>query len=464
MKSFLLAIGFVCFVGKTHGQQLYAELEVEANKINDLQAFAAGDSLFLTYSDRNTRKSFWIDASGRTHPVFFPNIEGLRFLAVERHHDTTYFYYFKKEDSFLKLYSLKQTSGSGGIYTGGGHVNFFEGRLMGICQEADSIIALSYLKKSNRIEIISVRRGVKTAMVDLQMPDDFSKYAASTGFISNREMLPIPQATAPTKIYKEGSSIILAIDEDRFEIGKSKTRVIKVNLVTGERSEHVLPGPDYDKFTSFYHQDYLFRLTTSNDKFQWFVFDLQSGETLYTKILRQEKPLRGQKVFFRTNESMEVRHIPMYGMIAQNTDAAIMIETTDSPTDLRIVTGTYDNSKGVAGAAAMTPLGYLAGLIVFNVINQLEGPPGLTTYFYLKGNAQDGFEFEPVENNPSPSLRQVIDDYEISRTSGVPRNEEKWSWFLTYKGYLEFNGGALGIYQENRKKDKKLILMKFDKR
>ncbi|MEX2233104.1 MAG: hypothetical protein WD824_13160 [Cyclobacteriaceae bacterium] len=112
----------------------------------------------------------------------------------------------------------------------------------------------------------------------------------------------------------------------------------------------------------------------------------------------------------------------------------------------------------------MTPLGILAGLIVANVINQLEAPPGVQQYFYMKGNPEQGFDFEPLENNPAPSVRQIIDDYEISRTSAIPKGEEKWSWFLQYKGYLELkDGGALGIYHEKRKDEKKLILLKYKK-
>jgi hypothetical protein len=66
---------------------------------------------------------------------------------------------------------------------------------------------------------------------------------------------------------------------------------------------------------------------------------------------------------------------------------------------------------------------------------------------------------EPFENNSAPSVRQVIDAYEISWKSGVPKNEEKWGWFLLYKGYLELKDGALGIYHEKRKIGRKLILL-----
>lgn len=58
---------------------------------------------------------------------------------------------------------------------------------------------------------------------------------------------------------------------------------------------------------------------------------------------------------------------------------------------------------------------------------------------------------------------QKIDNYEISRTSGVPKDTEKWNWFLYYKGYMELNSGALGMYYEKRKNDKKLILLKYKK-
>src|SRR5687768_2940643 len=109
MRSFLLVLCFVAFISKASGQQVYAEFDVESNRVDDIQAIPVGDSLFLTYTDKNIRKSFWVDATGQTAPVYFPHVEHLRFLAIERHDDTTYFYYLKKEDNFLKLYTLKQT-------------------------------------------------------------------------------------------------------------------------------------------------------------------------------------------------------------------------------------------------------------------------------------------------------------------------------------------------------------------
>jgi hypothetical protein len=463
MKRYLPVFLYFSLVNIAHGQETYAELNLESNKIDDIQAFEVGDSVFLTYTDKDVRRTFWIDGSGKTSQVYLTHVGEIRLCGIQKNPDTTFLYYLKEEDQLLRLSVLKQSSHGGNIYSGGKPVNF-SGDPIAIYTDDQELIAVSYEKKYNSVEIISVRRGIQASRMVLQMPEDFRQYSSSSGFITSTELTTIAQGSAPTKIYKDGRSIIFTIDEDRFAAGKSATRIIRIDLSTGEHVMHTLPGPDDHKFSSFYLDNNLFRLATSYNSFQWSVYDVQTGNSVYTKNLDKEKSLRNQNVLLRMAESQEVWHVPLYGMIGDYAEPSIIVERIPGTGNLRILTGTFQNSKAVALPAGGTPLAMLTTLVIKNVINQLEAPPGINKYFSLTGNVDKGFDFEPVENNSSPSLRQIIDDYEISRTSGVPKNAEKWSWFLLYKGYLQLQDGALGIYHEKRKEGKKLILLKYTKR
>lgn len=460
MRRFLILL--LCFwvANASYSQSPYAELALESNNIKDIQAFEVRDSIFLTFSEKQVRKCYWIDGSGTTHAIFLNSAFDFRICGIQKEGDTTFIYYVKEElDRVLRIHVFKQPSGGGNVYSGARPVTL-SGDVMAMDVDDGELIVVSYLKETNKVGIVSIRRGIKASSVEVDMPKRFSRYDDGSGLLSDNGLTTIAQGAAPTKIYREGRSIILTIDDDRDRAENSVTNVVRVNLGTGENTLYAIPGPE-GIFTSFYHRDKLFRLATSTNTFQWFVYDLQTGAALYSKELKRSKSLQSEKVFFRSAESFEVRYAPLYHMINYYAKPSIIIETIPNTKDVRIVTGKFQNAKDVTVVGGLNPLAILTGLVVHNVINQLEPRPGVNEYFYLTGNLQKGFEFEPVEHNPTPSLRQIIDDYEISRTSGVPEGEDKWNWFLQYRGYLELEDGALGIYQEKRKNVKKLIFLKY---
>jgi len=454
---------FLCIasVFDLNAQTPYTEFDLESNNIDDIQAFAVGDSVFLTYFDRNVRKTFWIDGAGKKSQLFMNHVPDIRFCGIQKTADSIFYYYLKEgEDKLLRLNALKQASGGGGVYSGGKAVTLY-GDVMGVNTDETGLIIGCYIKKSNRLEIISLKRGVRTGFVDLQMPDDFHRFAKSSGFMQKAGLNTIAQGAARTKLYLEGSSVLITVDEDVIGIGNGATKIIRVDLETGKHVIHNIPDPNHYRFSSFYHDGKLYQFASSEKVYEWYVYDIETGKTLYQKKLTQDESLRDKMTFHRNAEFPDVWYGSLYGLIALHQDLSLTVEMIPNSADVRIVAGTFSNSKGVATAGGMSPVGILVGLVVANVVNQLEPPPGIQNYFYLRGNAEKGFELEPAQDNPSPSVRQVIDQYEISQTSAVPKGKEKWSWYLQDKGYLALEDGALGIYREKRKNEKKLILLKY---
>ncbi|MEX2233103.1 MAG: hypothetical protein WD824_13155 [Cyclobacteriaceae bacterium] len=303
MKRCLTVLLCFYLVNIAYGQGPYAEVKLKSNNIDEIQAFEVHDSVFLTYTDKDIRKAFWINGGGKTTQVYLNHVGEIRICGIQKQPDTTFLYYLKEEDKFLRLYALKQESHGGNIYSGGKPVTIF-GDLMAIHADDGEFIMVSYIKQANRLEIISLHRGIKTGFVDSQMPEDFNRFASSSGLITNNGMTAISQGSALTKIYKEGRSMVLTIDENRVAVGKSVTKIIKIDVSTGNRVLYTIPGPDRDKFRSFYHDGKLFQFIT-DPIYEWVVYDIETGVTLYTKKLKQEKSLRNQKVVVRT-ESPEV--------------------------------------------------------------------------------------------------------------------------------------------------------------
>jgi hypothetical protein len=455
---------FLCIasVFGLNAQTPYAEFDLESNNIDDIQAFAVGDSVFLTYFDRNVRKTFWIDEMGKKSQVFMNHVTDIRFCGIQKTADSIFYYYLKEgEDKLLRLYALKQaSSGGGGVYSGGKAVTLY-GDVMGINTDETGLIISSYIKKSNRLELISLKRGARTGFVDLQMPEDFQRFAKSSGFIQAVGLNTVAQGAARTKMYLEGSSVVITVDEDVFGNANGATKIIRIDLETGRHVIRSIPDPNHYRFSSFYNQGKLYQFASSEKVYEWYVYDIETGKTLYQKKLTQDESLRDKMTFHRNAEFPDVWYGSLYALIALHQDLSLTVEMIPNSADVRIVAGTFSNNKGVATAGGMSPLGILVGLVVANVVNQLEPPPGIQNYFYLRGNAEKGFELEPAQGNQTPSVRQIIDQYEISRTSAVPKGQEKWSWYLQDKGYLALDHGAVGIYREKRKSEKKLILLKY---
>ena len=454
--SFLLCF---CFVHASYSQQLYAELNLESGKIEDIQAFEAQDSIFLTYLDKDIMKAFWIDRRGTKSQVYLTHVGDVRLCGIEKESDTIFYYYLKEEKKRLELHALRQVSTGGNIYSGGRPV-YLDGDVMALQVDDNELIVVSYQKEINKIAVNSINRARKRLLAEVPAPEEFNKYASSSGLITGG-LATIPQGSMPTKIYKDGGLMVLTIDEERFPARKSATKVLRLNLDSGQYNLYSVPGPEDDQFSSFYHDDKLFRLSTSVKSFEWLIYDIPTVKPLYKKAFIRDRSMREQNVVVRTADSHEVGHGNLYHTMGQYSEPSIVVEPVANTSELRITSGTFQNSKGVVLAGGMSPAAILAGLLIHNFVNQLQPPPGIQHYFHLKGNLEKGFELEGVQNGSPRSTRQLIDDYEISRTSGVPKGAEKWSWFLLYKGYLQIKNGALGIYVEKRKDQKKLILLKY---
>ena len=220
MKKSLPVLAGLCFFQLAFGQSPYAEINLASNVIRDIQAFEVHDSVFLTYTEKDVRRAFWIDAGGKTNQVYLGYADDIHLCGIQKYADTTFFYYLKEEDKVLLLSSLKQSSRGGNIYSGAKRFNL-SGDVLGIHVDDDELIVVSYDKKTNRMEIISLNRGSKIRAISRDMPEDFSKHAVSSGFIREGGMATIDQGSAPTKIYRDGQSIILTIDERRFPEEKS---------------------------------------------------------------------------------------------------------------------------------------------------------------------------------------------------------------------------------------------------
>ena len=65
MKNLLIVLT-ICIAPplRAHSQALLTEFNLESNRVDDIQAFPLGDSVFVSFSEPHTKRTYWVNADG----------------------------------------------------------------------------------------------------------------------------------------------------------------------------------------------------------------------------------------------------------------------------------------------------------------------------------------------------------------------------------------------------------------
>jgi hypothetical protein len=449
-------------------QTPFAEFNLESNNIDDVQAFEVGDSVFLTFTESkasvSTKKGFWIIDQQVQNEMALNHIAGLPFCGIIRN-DGKVFYYYLYGDRSLKVKWFTQSITNSTISPGKADFNV-PGKLVSVNTIGNKIVVISYLEAAQEFTVQDLKgESVKNRTIKISF--DISKYLkTSSGLITGSDLTTFGQGSAKLKIYTEGDDLVITVD-DPFVKNNSKTTVIKLNFATGKETMFTIAGPDDDQFASFYDNEKLYRLIMSPVLWRLDVHDIHTGNTLHSKSIKREKSLEHNVTVQRIERTNQIFYSDLNNLIQRSRDAdpAIIVQRTDGD-DVRVFIGTFFNDKdpGSFSGIGSNPLLGIVAFIITRSIGQLREPPGVSDYISLIGSPAKGFEFESIRNNNSttaPSIRRVIDTYELKKETDV-KSSERWSLFLQFKGYAELKNGALGVYQEKRNRDKKLVLLKYE--
>jgi hypothetical protein len=458
----ILALGFIALQAQTP----FAEFSLERNNIDHIQAFAVGDSVFFTYTDKNPdnatrlKKGYWIDSSGAASRVEINSLEGSLLCGVTKQGGKIFYYYLSKNTGGLHLKMLEQETGSEPKHSN--DLVQIQHELVSVHVENNQLFVTAYDPETQSLKFTSLN-GSTVEQKSFRMPFDLKKHLRrSGGFIVNSELAGLDQGSGMVKFYREGEQLVITVDE-RFVYDSSKTTVIKIDPDTGAQSVSVIPSPELYALCSFYHNNLLYRILRRTDKeIKINVYSIGSGEMLYTRTLIKSKALKHAWIVQRLGKERKILHTTMDKLFYFDAELSILVQPVAASEDVRLIIGNFYDQNGPGIVAGVpNPLLMLTTFFASHAVKGLMEGPALSTYAYLKGNVSKGFEFEPVKQNPSASLRQRIDNYEISRDTDVKESIDRWFLYLEYKGYLELKKGAIGIYQEKRKNVRKMILLKY---
>jgi hypothetical protein len=425
-------------------------------------------SVFLAYLDKDrktfhrVKKGFWIDSTGKVREVPFNILEDFVFTGVARHQDRIFFYFLGKVAEQLTLKIYEQPSGSDGLIERQSII--VHETLVSMQVKRNEAFLISYDKEGKFLKVLRINGKDVITEKKFEIPFSLKNHLKnSSGLIANDQLVSVAQGSAKFKMFLEGNELVISIDQP-FKSKDSKTIILKLNIDTGGQKIYEISAPDDDDFTSFYRKDKLYRLIISTKLFQVMRYDVTSGAPEVLKQIIKDKSLVKDSTYFREGKTRKIEYGTLYNMVAgsANFEPSILVEPTKDDGVERIIVGGYYNQEGSGVVAGIpNPIIMIATFLITHAIIRLGEGPGISRHIYLKGNTAQGFDFEPIKNNPEPSVRQVIDEYEISTTFDVKESIDRWFLYLLYKGYLKLPDGALGIYQEKRGRSKKIILLKY---
>ena len=457
MKNLLIVLT-ICIAPplRAHSQALLTEFNLESNRVDDIQAFPLGDSVFVSFSEPHTKRTYWVNADGEKREISMRIPPKASIIGVTADADHTLYYYYLNEINEQMVIEVMNQPVETEEPKFANATFLLTGELLGIDADKGGITVVSYFKKQHQVRIFRLKGAKQENETFFAVPFHGSKWIKDdAGFIVNNVTANVQQGSKKLKLYDEGTNVILSLDEDGPGLKSKKTTVIKMNVETGDRQIYQLQRHDYDRFISCYYSDKLYQFSHSTRKrLRFDAFDVTTGKLLFTNVFERDKSMQEQKVIVHRGKSVEVGYTTLYEMVNMSEDIpSVAVQSTGDAGDIRVLLGSVDN--------------YVEPVVIPFLFPLLEGTAILTLYvtpvhsnvryMTLAGNTEEGFQVEVPDNDQSASLREFIDRYEISKTSGRAPGEPGWD--LHFKGYVQLEDGVVGLY---RIKGKRLLLIKYD--
>jgi hypothetical protein len=453
-------------------QTQIAAFDLQTNNIEAVQAFTVHDSVFFTYTAKvpatstYVKKGYWIDNNGKVTEQPFNVLPGMPSCGITKIAGVTFYYFVGVTNQAVSLQIFKQPVGHQKIMSSASSIPIPGKKLLSATADGDILTIVSYDDEAREVSVVCLKGEEKVVEKHFVLSVSLKPfYKSSSGILLTDNLVDIESAASKMKMYHESDHIVISVDEV-FKKNNSKTLIFKLDLNSEKVQEFNIPAPDDDRFNSFYNESKLYRIVMSDKRFQFKVYDVQSGKQLHDTQIAKADVEKSRETFFRIGGTKKTGydHLQTMFRAAQEATPAILVEPINNTNDIRVVVANYFDDKSAGVIIFPEPTLLIASFLISRAVLSLQESPGIARYFYLTGNTDDTFTFEPIKKDKNLSIRQVIDEYEYSRTMSMTKGLERWDIYLKYKAYIKVKTGAIGIYQEQRGRDKKILLLKFDPR
>jgi hypothetical protein len=450
-KPNLKTVSFLCIliisIVDVQGQTLLAEFELPSKKIDNIQSYASGNKIFLSYDDHSaddTKVFYRIDSLGKS--IRFSNVALANAVAcgVTNSGDNNYLYFLEgKGKLVVRAMLYNNDANKFNVLPDAIEVT---GELLGTWADENLYLVL-YNKEMNQLEVRAIYKMKLLSQKTFVLPMSFKPYYKDAQFISERFTSSIGSGASKVKLYHKGKYLYITIDQNYISSSvkvKPETTVLKFNVEDGSQSIQRINSGTHYRFTSFlYNDDKVYRATNSRGSYELRIFDLLTKKMVAETKIPRDTALRDSLIYTRSGKSSRIMRKESFSRMMKISSlcepALIVYPENDSSTT--ILWGNYLMDKGIAPAAGINSLAGVLSMVIVTAIKQMQEPPGLARYFYINDTHTSGIG----------SLRKKIDNYEISL--------EMKKEFYRYKGYFDYGNGAVGVYQDAR--NAKLRLIKY---
>jgi hypothetical protein len=462
IKSACLVVLHLVFFCSVQAQRIHAEFAIPNGSIPlELQCIAMHDTLLVTYQSAPPGpggyplfNSFLVLPDGATTKLKLDLLKDKILCGIENNGTNKLLYFLSESRKGISLGALKTTAMLEKP-TVIGDTLLSNGRLIGNDVRDNDLYLYTFSKDTYLLNVLRINQLKVVEQKKYKLSFDLSQFnPAQIAFIPEGILPGVEQASAKVKIMLQGDYINLIVDECHDQYNEKlklyKTTVVHINTRTSETSIHVYTESTSRKFRSFLVGNYLFRAIHYFDAFNLQVFDIRSNREIYQKMLIADKAAKDIPVYFREGKANRIDTLErLHHMIdiSQMCEPFIIVQNDSATNNYKITWGTYFNDKGITPLAMANPAGLMV-MIVGTAIKQMGEGPGVSRYFYMQGNFDNGFD---LLNDHKQMMRNKIDTYELFLQSEKKRYQRK--------GYYITSTNMMAMYFYS--KTKKLELVAF---
>lgn len=433
------------------GQDTLAHFDISSKTITNIQAFDADGQTLLLFDEKerktkaSVKRLLRLDEHGAIDTLHGSFPEKALMRGADYAGDDLFLYYLdeSRKNSLLLRAAVYESENRSFNF------NVAELEISGIVLAiwtAENLNILSYDKEQNELrwkvvsgmKLISDQRFVS--------PIDLTPYYREMRFIQKGIMATVAEGSATSKLYHQGQSLYITIDQNKSEIFRidPQTVILRFDSETGTASLQRINSNSSNKFSSFLFEGKIYRGVWSKKSYEIKVFDLAQKKLVSTIRFKKDTFLRDSP-FYRYD--IEPRRLERKGTLLDALKGAnyalpALVIYSERDSVNTFIAGTHASKNGAV--APIGNFGFVASLIVLAVrSSMLESPykDGISYYFYFQAGG-DGKQL-PV--------RRRVDDHEA----------ELWKRRVRFgfKGYIDKAEGLIGVYIDERWR--KLTLLHF---
>jgi hypothetical protein len=317
-------------------------------------------------------------------------------------------------------------------------IPFKEETILNAYSENNSFYILSQIQKEDKLKLYCFSKGkLEENILDFSSYKFMDESGKSKTFgelleqnpiekIDTKSLNPLFYGTAKTKLYVLDNKMILTFDSP------TRTQALEIDLSTFSISEKIIPQQTLTKGTgksnSYFHQNKLYQLKTSEEELIIASIDFKSGELIKSYSVTQNdaitfknSPLYSQT---GTQQGRELKNTKKFLQKLDNSEIGLSVYKT--PDAIMITAGGIKNVGSTGGIL----LGITAGVAMVAAGNDASSFGELFDVqnlqsIYFEGLFDENFQHKKIEQQglAVDYISQFIDENNVSLESVFPYND-----------------------------------------